>query len=307
MIKTSFLTTEYQKHTRDVSAANLVSGKARIDHHYTFLLAESDNYIVERTKYGILKDGQRSYLLPPDYIQMKTIRVKNSAGDWIPLTEIPSLDRWQAITTSSTHETDVPELWTVINEQGRLYFELHPLPNADGDLESPNLEIVYEGYQDRLLFPADYSTGTIAITNGSASVALTDGVFPAGSVGRFILPTDGKYWYEIKTRTSDTAAVLVNYFQETTITAQGFTIAEMMRLPAEFHMTPVWGAVWDYYMSNNAKKANEYKSRYLNELTALRAKYQKKSKGAVIRGIPVRTQNPGVPRNYPRTTITRIS
>lgn len=307
MIKTSFLTTEYQKFTRDTSAANLTAGKERINHHYTFLLAEANNYVVERTKYSILKEDQRSYLLSPDYIQMKTVRVKNSAGDWIPVDEVVSLNKWHARTTSSTRQASVPTGWIIINEQGNLHLEVDPLPDADGNLASPNLELVYEGYQDDLTFPADYTTGTIDLTNGSAAVVGSSTVFAASHVGRFLKPTNGKYWYEIKLRNSDTSATLVNYFQETTITGSGYTIAEMMRLPREFHYTPIWGAVWDYYMPINQKKADEFKNRYLNELNALRAKYQKKTKGAVIPGIPVNTPGSWVPRNYPRSVITRIS
>lgn len=298
---TSTLLSEYQKHTRDTSSANQTNGQNRIQYYYTYLLSEAGNYTIERTKYGDAKDGQRSYFLPPDYIKMKSVRFL-SGGIWYQLEEVRSIDKWNVLTGLST-ESSIPAHWIVINEQGRLHLELDPIPDTNA---TDNLEIVYEGMQDPLLFPADYTTGTITISNGDVNVAGSGTTFTSAMVNRFIKPTNGKYWYEIRTFTSTIAIALVNYFQETGVTGVGFTIAELMRLPAEFHYTPMWAAVRDYYLPTNRTKAADYEKLYVRDLLILQKKYQSKSKGRVIRGKSVGRYAPSVPLNYPKSSLTQI-
>lgn len=51
---------------------------------------------------------------------------------------------------------------------------------------------------------APYTTGTVAVTNGTTAVAGTLTVFPAAGVGQFIEFDGQNYWYEITVRTSGT-------------------------------------------------------------------------------------------------------
>lgn len=298
-VPTSTLLAEYKRFTRDVSTENDTIGKLRINHYYGYLLSEANNYVTERTKYGDSKIGQRSYKLPPDYIKMKTVRFK--LGDvWHEVEEVVSLEKWHAITGVATRGS-IPYHWILINEQGHMSMEFDPIPDANG---TDNIEVIYEGFQDPLIFPTDYTTGTLAISQGSSAVVGTGTTFTSAMKDRFLQFTNGKYWYEIFSYTDATHITLVGYFQEDTVSGVGYTIAELPRLPSEFHYTPVYAAVRDYYLATNADKAADFEKLYARDLILLQRKYQSKSKGAVTRGIPVNSIfGTRIPRNYPNSLI----
>ena len=299
-VKTSSLISEYQTLTKDSSAANLATGKLRMQHHYTFLESEADNYSVEKTRYAITKNLQRSYLMPPDYKKIKTVRAK-SGSVWYPLEEVKSLEKWHAL-TGSVDYSNIPTSYIVINDDGNVHIELDPVPNADGNAESPNLEFIFEGYLDPLTFPTDYTTGTVTATNGSETITGSGTTFTAAMVGRFF--NIGKWWYEISSVNSATSLTLVNYYQETTGAGQSYTIAEILRLPPEFSYTPLWGTLRDYWQTGNKELADKYDGYYARELLMLQHKYKSKSKGAVTRGMQVGSRHSGVPMNYPTSSLT---
>lgn len=300
-IKSSFILSQYKKHTKDSGTSNETNGKVLLNHYYMQLLSEAGNYSIEKTKYGQYRANQRSYLMPPDYISMKTLSVK--VGDkWTVLTPIMNSDKWKDH-ISITRTGSTPEYYTISNQDGNLYIEIDPIPVSDGAAAS--LEIVYEGYHDRLLFPADYTTGNVSITQGSANVTGAGGAtFTSAMVGRFLQVTDGKSWYDIKTFTSSSAIALVNFFQEDTVATVGYTIAELLRLPEEFSLTPIWGAAADYYRPTNAKKSKEYQDMFDRDMVMLRAKYQHKTKGRVTQGRRVGGFHLSrTPLNYPNGNI----
>lgn len=302
-VPTSKLLSEYLLHTKDSTASNIALGKERMDYHYTYLLGEADNYIVERTKYSKLKADQRSFLLPPDYIKMKRVRVK-IGGQWYLVTPTNNLDKWAYATELET-TASIPVQWTVINEQGNMHIELSEIPNADSNVV--NFEIVYEGYQDPLLFPDDYTTGTVSINQGQATVsASADVSFTDNMVSRFLKVTGGKFWYDIADVGTARTLSLVNYFQEADVNNTTYIIAECPRLPHEFHRTPLWGAVMEYYQPGNAKKAKDYEAWYARDIALLKNRYTSKTKGRVTPGIRVGIDPYYVPRNYPTSALRRI-
>lgn len=289
---------EYLRFTRDSSAANQERGKERLDHYVTFLFSEASNYVVERTKYGDLKQDQRSYLLMPDYIKVKRVRVY-IGGIWYLLEPILNYDKWAEHTSLNT-TVSIPTHYTILNEQGNMHLELDGVPDADSD---NSLEVLYEGYQNRLLFPTEYATGTIAINNDEVTIAGTGTAFTSSMINRFIRPTNGKYWYELDEFGSTLAMSLVNKFQETSISASTYVIAEVCRLPSEYHYTPIWAAAMDYYRPVNRAKAKDFEEPYVRELLMLQNKYKSKTKGRITPGTPVGGMNPNVPRNYPKSRI----
>lgn len=301
-IPTSRLLADYILHTKDKTAENIARGKERMDYYYTFLLSETKNHVVERTKYSKLKANQRSFILPGDYIKMKRVRVR-IAGVWYLLLPVHSLDKWADVTALET-TTSIPIQYAIVNEQGQLHIELTDIPNADSNVR--NFEIVYEGYQDPLLFPDDYTTGLITINQESADVAgntLTQ--WTDDMIGRFLKVNNGKTWYEIANVGSIHVLSLVNYFQETSVENVSYTIAEVPRLPHEYHRTPLWGAVAEYYLPNNAKKSADYERLYARDVLLIQNKYQSKTTGRVSPGVRVGNPLNKVPRNYPTSALTR--
>lgn len=300
---TATLLAEYKRFTKDSSSANETIGKDRIQHIYNQLAEQVGNQIVEKTKYGDLKDGQRSYLLPPDYIMgsLKDIRVKVSS-QWYPVDTTENNDLWHMYATNSTDEANIPKLARVMNNDGQLYLELDPIPDTD---LTDALEIVFDGYLDPLSFPNIYATGTISVSNGGTTITGSGTTFTSSMARRFIKPTGAKYWYEIKTFNSTTGLTLVNNYQEATVSGVTFQIAELLRLPTGLHYAPVYGAAEIYYRPTNGKKADEYSSMYAREME-MGANKRSKTKGGVMVGKPVGVVDYRVPRNYPKQNLTMI-
>lgn len=297
---TTQLLTEYLTLTKDTTSANQSRGQRLIQYFYTFLSSEANNYATERTKVGTLFASQRSYFLPPDAIKPKTVRVL-SGTTWYPLEEVKSVDRWHQM-IGFDHTSNIPTHWIVFNEQGNLHIELDPIPSVG---VSEGFEIVYEGHQRPLLFPAEYSTGTIALAKGDYQVTGSGTTFTSSMVGQFLMPTSGQFAYDISAFVDTTHIQIANFFQETTLSGQTFVIGELLRLPPEFDFTPVWGAVAQYYKPTNSAKSKEFESWYARDLLMLQDKYKSKSKGAVTVGRQVGGQRwGGVPRNYPTSALT---
>jgi hypothetical protein len=72
---------------------------------------------------------------------------------------------------------------------------------------------------------AAYTTGTVAVTSGSAVVTLTSGTWPTWAASAEILMPDG-VWYNVLSRDSGTQITLSFVYPGTTVTAGGYTISQ---------------------------------------------------------------------------------
>lgn len=299
MLTTNEMLEEYLDKTRDSSSANSIKGKRLLAHHYNFCLAACASHLIERTRYGDIDAAEPTRLLPKDYMTggIKTARYLDGTT-WVPLEIINSLDRWQQITAYAS--SGKPTHATVVNEQGNVHIELFPTPIVS---VTGGLEIVYDGYHPPLVFPADYSTGTVSITAGGTAVTGSGTTFTQGMQNRFIKPTDSQYWYEIKTFTDTTHLTLLNAYDEYAASGATFTIAELSRLPQEFVYAPINGATAEYYRPTNGEKSKEFDELYVRDLTLMRERFQSKTKGRVMVGERVGTRHYRTPRNYPTGAI----
>lgn len=101
-----------------------------------------------------------------------------------------------------------------------------------------------------LALQAAYSTGTIQLTNASATATLTGGTWPSWAAEGNLL-VDGQ-WYEVDTRTSNSAIELATNWNQSSVTASAFVIyqneyslaSDMMELHerAFYGDDWVWGA-----------------------------------------------------------------
>ncbi len=76
----------------------------------------------------------------------------------------------------------------------------------------------------RVNFVAPYATGTVAIASGSAVLTLTGGTFPTWAASGEILIQN--QWQTILSRDSGTQLTLDNAWATTTVTAEGYTLAQ---------------------------------------------------------------------------------
>ncbi len=95
---------------------------------------------------------------------------------------------------------------------------------------------------------AAYTTGTIALTQGSAVVTLTGGTFPTWAASGSIYGSNGQEM-PVLTRDSGTQVTLKTAWAETSIVADAYSIAQHnYALPADLLIfeTLTWGTQWPY-------------------------------------------------------------
>lgn len=139
-------------------------------------------------------------------------------------------------------------------------------------------------YQIRIpdLSIADYTTGTVAMTNGSTSITgsgtswLATYLPSAGSVKHLNLwiefsgPLGDNSWYQIDTINSATSLTLLNTYQGGSSTAVSYIIGQMPLLLEDYHDLPAYRALVIYFTSINKIPASAQKFQELYELGILR-------------------------------------
>lgn len=138
-----------------------------------------------------------------------TITQTSAANSLLASTLMSYVRRIMLDATGDKSDTIILE---VINEAAEMY-----------SMESQNAYWLTRGVIELL---AEYDTGTVTITNGSATVALSGGTFPswAGSADLFI-PELG-VWFEVESRTDDTNIVLSDAYNGTTTASLTYTLVK---------------------------------------------------------------------------------
>jgi hypothetical protein len=91
----------------------------------------------------------------------------------------------------------------------------------------------HQDVQGMLITTAPYTTGTVAVTNGSAAVTLTTGTWTTAMTGRAFRVTGRSEFYEF-TRVTDTTGTLDRVYEGTTSSAAGYSIFQhIYPLPAD--------------------------------------------------------------------------
>ncbi|MDI6808160.1 MAG: hypothetical protein QME66_04145 [Candidatus Eisenbacteria bacterium] len=129
-----------------------------------------------------------------------------------------------------------------------------------------------------------YTTGTVLVTNGSATVTGTGTTFTAAMVGRYFKVNTEPTWYRIASFTSTTVVVLENVYEGATATGAAYTIAEAFGLPEDLQILPVYYAVWHYFSSKRDERAKkEYEDLFMKQLELGKIRHATKTSGSVAR------------------------
>ncbi len=158
---------------------------------------------------------------------------------------------------------------------------LYPTPNQDID---SGIEILFEP-RHTLLTEADYTTGTITLTNGSATVTGLGTVFTAAMAGRYLQVTDGTdgNYYRISSYTNGTTLTLENVYQGLSGGSKTYRIGQVMNLPDEFLEAPVDYAMYRHYLAAGDKNtADNFKDLFNSSKDMAREKYGQTTSNNVI-------------------------
>ncbi len=215
-------------------------------------------------------------ILPQNCIRPKALYVTIGTRQ-VPATEIFDEETWRLTQMNASVTSNELEFFFV----RRNWIEIYPTPSS-----ALTYTLIYEA-ESKDLANDDYTTGTITtLTNGAAAVTGSSTVFTAGMIGRYFkIDADGE-WYEIATRSSNTAITLVRLFQGTSIAAgtSAYTIGEMPRTPGPTHIIPCYYAAWQYYQGykKDEKFAAIYERLYNNSMKWAKTTYERRFSTMVI-------------------------
>lgn len=227
----------------------------------------SREWRTSRRTFGTVAD-QQFYDLPADAIRVKTI-VVTIDGVPYPLEEIEDEDMWNELNMRES-TSDIPEYFFV---RGGSEFGLFPKPSTT----TANAIAVRYERRMRDMSAADYTAGTITLTNDSTTVTGVGTTFIEAMVGRWIRiddPNGDGMWYKIEDFTSTTVLVLERKYQGDTLGTANYTIGEMPDIPEEFHENIVDYACYRYYRKRKDRSmAREFKSDFDDALVECQAYY----------------------------------
>lgn len=221
--------------------------------------------------------GVQFYPLPPNYSKLKDVTITVGNLMWT-LIEVNSREAWDKLNVFPYY-ADIPNNYFIFpgGDRGPL-LGIWPIPSTTGNVISFN-------YKFRVpdLSLDDYSTGTVAISNGGLTIT------GAGSSWRVTTNpqlesrwiqinssataanSGDALWYQVRSVDSATQITLYQPYQGTSVTAGTYTLGQMPLIAEDFQDMLVWKALTYYFSSivDNKVKAAEYKTFYDTKLALL--------------------------------------
>lgn len=237
--------------------------------------------------------GQQAYNLPFNDKQIINTTVLIGSVLWQPQ-EIATRKAFDALNVIPFNN-NYPQYYYIYTNQLLIW----PTPAENGNPITMN-------YKRRIkdLSAADYSTGTVTVTNASTAVTSSGSSFTQNMVGRWLnVPmttsdaTSGdNEWYQIAAVPTSSTLTLNNQYQGGTATSvsTGYVIGEVPILAEDFQDLPLYRALYIYHNSivGNETKSNEYKRLYDEGYARLDAEFGSKTAGVGLTPSNISVVNP---------------
>lgn len=200
---------------------------------------------------------QQYYSYPPGLNRIDTATIDNDTTI-PPLRVVHNQTEWDQI-NSGPVTSGIPSHIFMRSRD----FGLFPIPKAA-------YTITLTGrFYPRNMYAADYSTGTVAITQNSATVTGTGTTFTSEMVGRYLCETDSNgepigEFYKIGAFVSTTSLTLETVFEESSLSGATYLIGESPNLPPEVHELIPYRVASIYYGTKrrSASRAQEFSNFY---------------------------------------------
>lgn len=274
--------TKFQTISGSSNSVDLTQAKQDINIGYKRFNAAISRYFTRKQAFANLVASQRYYQIPVDTIRVSSVAALNGTGGYeYPLKEVTSEDEWREFLIMPTYSSTFLTHYFVY---GGDQLGLYPLPST---AITNGLRYVYQP-QDVDLTKDDYTTGTVSITNGSATVTGTSTVWTQAAHGNLQLQvTDGSdgNWYEIISVNSNTSLTLKTPYVGPTVSGGTYRLGQMFIFPGEYDDVPVDYALTRFYESrNNPVRAKYHKDKYDMTVKEAVAKYSSSTTSNVITG-----------------------
>lgn len=272
-----------QELVSDFTSDTLITLKRYMNVGYKFLLSQLSRPLTEKTSTSLTVANQQFYQLPPDYLFLKSVTVK-VGGFTYNVSEEESQEKWNLL-NSTVQTGDIPLVYFLRPSFGVSGAEIgfYPIPATSGNV----ITIVYEA-SDRDMFFDKVTTGTVSVTNGSATVTGSGTSFNANMVGRYFQitsPSSDGMWYRIASFTSSTQITLENVYEGPSGANLNYQIVDMFALPEEMQILPCYYAAAHYFsIKNNPNLASMYWSLFYDQLKLGMRRHSQKSRSSIVKG-----------------------
>lgn len=276
-----------QEISGDYSAAGLVLFKRDINDGGAHFLNRLGRKFNKGYKTTNLVASQQYYQFPMDVLRISDVAITIGSFVYNPQL-ITSEEEW-ILLNQTVITSDYPMYYFIrgFNEIG-----IYPVPASS---QANGLKVSFEP-QHILLTQADFTTGTVSVTNDSVAITHSGTGFTPSMVGRMFQVTDGTdgNWYRISAYVSSSVLNLENYYQGITGTAT-FRTGEVMKLPQSYHDAPVYYALDKYYIRRgNADDAADFLLRFDRKVESAKKTYGRSTSHMGVRSTKVRRYRPWV-------------
>lgn len=226
---------------------------------YQDLLAAFSNWKNTQTQTAVTEADAQYYAYPPGILSVESATLEIGQISY-PIRVVNSQEEWDYINEYQNAQNFIPQYLFP-----RQYdFGIWPIPQEAGNTITLNYI-----YRDINLNVADYTTGTVTVTNNSQSVSSSGSVFTNAMAGRWFCTTDSdgypnSFWYLITAVTEATDVLTIQtYWSGLTAATQNFIVGQTPALPEEAHILLSWGVTADWYLSRgNTQKAQAFNNLY---------------------------------------------
>lgn len=259
MLSFNDLYTQTQKIVSDSTSDTLTTIKMFINEAKTLMMEDLGLSVTERTVVIQSVASQQEYDLPIKFGRLKTVTFESNSQD-SPVDIVESQEHWDELQYINNATSDIVTHCFVknplgINESTLLLF---PTPAT----ASLDITVVYESKEVDMTAD-DYTTGTISLTNGDATVTGSGTTFTSAMVGRFLASTTDKNWYRIESFTSTTSLELNKNFEGLTASGQTYRIIEAIPVPERLHTLPIfYAASFIFGIKGNSQSQIKYMGMY---------------------------------------------
>jgi hypothetical protein len=282
------LRSQFGIQSNNTSTTNLSLGDQLINDALRYLT--TPYFFNERTQVipGGTIAGTQDYPLPYNIKTLINVYV-NVGNIRYQLKEAPTRPFWDSL-NFVPYTSDIPQYYFIYNK--RLY--MFPTPASSNNPITINYKIRIKD-----LSQADYTIGTVTLTNGSSTITGSSTTFIPDMVGRWIradAPNGDEQWYEIGGYTSATQLSLINQYQGTTASGLTYLIGEVPVLPEDYQDLPLYRALAIYFTTRvpDPTRAARYDELYNKGEAALSAEFGSKSWSVAITPNDSETINPNL-------------
>lgn len=284
------LQSEAHDHTQTITSDTAINTflKQEINNAQTFMFSELGSYMARKQVTTSTVSGQTYYSYPQDIFKPEYVYITINSVDYnlTPITDEAEWIRLNAITYTATA---IPTHFFPRRDD----FGIYPAPQGVYTMT------LTQSYRSKEMQNEDYTTGTVSVTNGDATVTGSGTTFTSNMVGRWLKVDDDGSWYRIASFTSTTSVELDNVYSGTTSSGEAYTIGETPELPEEAHLLiPYYAAArffgsrrkskddsqfWEnMFMTGDGYNTNRDPANIINGFIGLKKRYANRTSSGVV-------------------------